>query len=72
MRSEDPTGEFRSSIYVGSSHVDDENFSLEAALEDAYEKAKADGKTPPFRVIETWIDGTNPLSEYRVAVGSSG
>ena len=72
MQSDDPTGEYRSMIYVGRSRKDDESFSLEAALEDAYEQAKADGKSPPFRVIETWIHGTNPLSEYRAAVGSSG
>lgn len=72
MQSADPTEEYRARIYVGRSRKDDDNFSLEAALEDAYEKAKADGKSPPFRVIETWIDGTNPLSEYKAAVGSSG
>ena len=72
MESPDPTEEYRARVYVGRSRKGDPDFSLDAALNDAYEKAKNDGKSGPFRVVETWVDGNNPLSEYRVAVGSSG
>jgi hypothetical protein len=67
------TEEYRARLYVGSSKKrDDPDFSLQKALEDGYRKASQDGKSPPFRVIETWIDGDNPLSEYRVVIGASG
>jgi hypothetical protein len=72
MQSADPTGDYRGKIYVGRSTRDDEEFSLEHAVKQAYEQAKADSKSGPFRIIEIWVDGDNPLSEYRVAVGSSG
>jgi hypothetical protein len=73
MQSADPTGEYRGKIYVGRSNKeDDPEFSLEKALQDAYEQARGDNKSGPFRLIEIWVDGNNPLSEYRVAVGSSG
>jgi hypothetical protein len=71
MESDDPTTEeFRARVYVGQSRRGDDEFSLEAALDEAYQKAKNDNKTGPFRVLEIWIDGNNPLSEYKVAVGS--
>jgi hypothetical protein len=72
MQSADPTGDYRGKIYVGRSTMDEPDFSLETALKDAYEKAKEDSKSGPFRIIEIWVEGNNPLSEYRVAVGSSG
>jgi|RhiMethySRZTD1v2_1073278.scaffolds.fasta_scaffold109917_1 hypothetical protein len=72
MQSADPTADYRGKIYVGRSTKDDDEFSLEAAVKDAYEQAKADSKSGPFRVMEIWFDGDNPLSEYKVAVGSSG
>jgi hypothetical protein len=62
--------EYRGSIFVGSSTADDEGGpTFEQAVNDAYEKAKGQGKHPPFRVREIWVDGNNPLSEYRVAIG---
>jgi hypothetical protein len=67
---EDFTEEYRGRTYVGHSKKGDPEFSLEKALEDGYNKARADHKNPPFRMIEIWVDGTNPLSEYRVVLGS--
>jgi hypothetical protein len=73
MVEQDLTADFRGRIYVGrSKKSDDPDFSLDKALDDAYKKATQDHKTPPFRVLEIWIDGDNPLSEYRVAVGAGG
>lgn len=71
MIDEEITEEFRARIYVGSSKKsDDPDFSVEKALHNAYEKARRDNRNPPFRVLEMWVDGDNPLSEYRVAVGA--
>ena len=65
------TQDYRARIYVGSSKKDDDpDFSLEKALHDAYRKARADNKNPPYKVLEILIDGNNPLSEYRVAIGT--
>ena len=71
-QSDDPiTQAYRESLFVGSSTIDDEGgATLEKAFEDAYEKAKRAGRKPPFKVHEIWLHGTNPLSEYRVVVGS--
>ena len=67
----DLTAEYRARIYVGRSRkADDPDFSLEKAFHDAYQKARNDNKNPPYKVLETWIDGENPLSEYRVAIGT--
>ena len=72
MEDIDPlTQDYRQTLFVGSSTMEDEGgATLEKAFEDAYEKAKANGKRPPFKVHEIWLHGTNPLSEYRVVVGS--
>ena len=60
---------YRQSIFVGRSSADDQGGpTLEKAFEDAYERAKAGGKKPPFKVLDTWVHGTNPLSEYIVAL----
>ena len=60
---------YRESIFVGRSGPEDEGGpTLEKAFEDAYERAKAGGKRPPFKVLDTWVNGTNPLSEYIVAL----
>lgn len=73
MNDIDPTEDYRGRVYVGRSRKqDDPGFSLEKALDDAYEKARNDNKNPPFRVLEIWVDGNNPLSEYKVAVGAGG
>jgi hypothetical protein len=67
------TEEYRARIYVGtSSKRTDPDFSLEKALEDAYEQAKADGAGPPYRVLETRVEGENPLSDYIVALKAGG
>ena len=70
MNDEGLTLEYRARIYVGKSRRGDSDFSLSAAIRDGYEQATADGKRPPFRVLEIWVDGDNPLSEYRAAIGS--
>jgi hypothetical protein len=72
MNDTDPTEEYRSWIYVGSSKSTDDDFSIEAAAKDAYDRATAGGRTPPYRVLEIRLHGTNPFSEYRVAVGPGG
>jgi hypothetical protein len=57
------------SVHKGrSSKKDDPHFSLEKALDDAYKAARREHKTPPFRVINIFIDGDNPLSEYIVYI----
>lgn len=72
MNEEDLTGQYRGRIYVGRSRKsDDPDFSFEKALHNAYQKASNDNKNPPFRVLEIWVDGHNPLSEYIVSVGTS-
>jgi hypothetical protein len=68
----DPTEDYRDRVYVGRSRSADPEFSLEKAFEDAYEKAKGAGKAGPFQVLEIWVDGTNPLSDYKVAVKAGG
>jgi hypothetical protein len=65
------TDDYRKTLFVGSSTEADEGGpTLEKAFEDAYEKAKQQGKKPPFKVHDIWLHGTNPLTEYRVVVGS--
>jgi len=62
---------FRShrSVHKGQSRKqDDPHFSLEKALENAYKAAKNDHKSPPFRVVNIFVDGNNPLSEYTVYI----
>jgi hypothetical protein len=63
------TQRYRESVFVGRSTADDEGGpTFELAVQDAYQRAKEKGKEPPFKVLETWVDGTNPLSEYLVSV----
>jgi hypothetical protein len=45
--------------------------SLDRALADAYNQAKAAGKRSPFRVKQIWLEGTNPTTDYIVEVESS-
>jgi hypothetical protein len=55
------------SIHEGRSKKrDDPHFSLEKALDNAYKAARRERKTPPFRVVNIYVDGDNPLSEYIV------
>lgn len=57
------------SVHVGrSSKKDDPKFSLEKALDNAYKAARQAHKNPPFRVINIFIGGDNPLSEYIVYI----
>lgn len=73
MNDNDFAGRYREGIYVGrSQRTDKQPPLLESAVEDAYEKAKDGGRTPPFRVLEIWVDGDNPLSEYIVALQTGG
>jgi|EndMetStandDraft_5_1072996.scaffolds.fasta_scaffold529871_2 hypothetical protein len=57
------------STYPGhSKKSEDPKFSLEKALDDAYKTARRAGKNPPFRVVNIFIKGDNPLSEYLVYI----
>jgi hypothetical protein len=61
-------------LFVGESRrVGEQPASLDAALEDAYEKArkerkKKDGQWDCFRVVEIQLCGWNPISDYKVHV----
>jgi hypothetical protein len=74
MTEGDFTGRYREGIFVGISKRkgDDEPPLLEEAVTMAYEKARDNGRTPPFRILEIWVDGENPLSEYIVAMQAGG
>lgn len=81
MRSdEELTRRYRQTVYVGRSRREGRRQpSLESAIKNAYsqasKEAKADGggSRPDgeiaYRVLDIWAVGTNPLSEYIVAVG---
>jgi hypothetical protein len=57
------------SVHEGRSKKgDDPHFSLEKALDNAYKAARRAGKNPPFRVINIFVSGDNPLSEYIVYI----
>lgn len=49
--------------------------SLKSAVKDAYDQAvaanggAAAGEVKAYRVLDIWAVGTNPLSEYIVALG---
>jgi hypothetical protein len=69
MNENDNGSRYREAIFVGTSRAtEDKEPVLEDAVRDAYEKATEQGRTPPFRVLEIWVDGENPLTEYRVAL----
>jgi hypothetical protein len=69
MYNDDPTARFRNNIFVGVSVGDGDNPPvLQAAFEAAYEKARDGGGEPPYRVLEIWVNGENPLTEYIVAL----
>jgi hypothetical protein len=54
-------------FYVGVARAEGDMArpTLEEAIEDAYEKGKASGKTK-FRVAEIIVTGSNPINEYKV------
>ena len=61
-------------IYIGRASRDpepdeDKKLSIEGALRHAYQEA---GKPGRYRVLWTEIEGTNPISDYIVAIGTSG
>ena len=79
MRSdEELTRRYRQKVYVGRSRREGRKQpSLEDALKHAYaqastgSKAEAGGRPDDevaYRVLDIWAVGTNPLSEYIVAV----
>jgi hypothetical protein len=66
---DDVGGRYREGIFVGrSQRTEERGPMLEEAVEDAYNKAQDAGRPPPYRVLEIWVDGENPLSEYIVAL----
>jgi hypothetical protein len=73
MTDEEIAGRYEHKTYVGrSKRARIRQPSLKVALKDAYTKAKADneaGKLQTFRVLDMWAVGTNPLTEYIVALG---
>jgi hypothetical protein len=52
--------------WTGRSKGDDAN--LHDAITDAWNQAKKDG-APALRVIDIYVTGNNPITEYRVIVG---
>jgi flagellar biosynthesis/type III secretory pathway protein FliH len=43
---------------------------LEEAFQDAWEQAKAAGnEEPTLKVVDIFVEGTNPLSGYSVVLG---
>jgi hypothetical protein len=67
------TRRYRKKVYVGRSQGDRRKKpSFEEALQHAYEQApkpKGDSPKPTrYRVLDIWAVGTNPLSEYIVAI----
>jgi hypothetical protein len=63
------TAQYRKKVYVGrSKRRGTRPPSFEEALEDAYKQAKAAREPGPYRVLDTWVDGDNPLGEYIVSV----
>jgi hypothetical protein len=76
---EDLTKRYRQKVYVGRSRREGRvQPSLETALKHAYDQASTDSKAKAgggrrdeeatYRVLDIWAVGTNPLSEYIVAV----
>jgi hypothetical protein len=61
---------YRRRTHFGRAPVKDQKSALEEALENAYEAAKADGHTPPFRVEAIILDGNNPLTDYIVEIST--
>ena len=56
-------------VFVGRDSGDEENPpKIDKAMRDAWDKAKADGKRPPYRVLNIWLHGDNPLTDYFVSV----
>lgn len=59
------TAKYRERVYVGRSRrKGDRTPSLEEAIEDAYMDAKKAGKPGPYQLLDVWVDGTNPLTDY--------
>jgi hypothetical protein len=65
------TAKYRERVYVGRSRRGrDKVPSLEEAVEDAYKDARKAGKPGPYRLMDVWVDGTNPLTDYIVVLTS--
>jgi hypothetical protein len=71
------TRRYRKKVYVGRSQASGRKKpSFEEALQHAYDQAPkpkkpASGEAPKptrYRVLDIWAVGTNPLSEYIVAI----
>jgi hypothetical protein len=65
------TQRYRERVYLGRSRRKQNKApSLEDAVEDAYNDAKKAGKPGPYRLVDIWVDGTNPLTEYIVVLAT--
>lgn len=60
-------GEFREK-YLERIDVGEHEKSLDAAIQDGFDKLEKRGLRPPFRVVEILAEGTNPFSGYRVVM----
>jgi hypothetical protein len=73
MTDEEIAARYEHKVYVGrSKRARIRKPSANGALKDAYTRAKAEndaGKEQAFRVLDMWAVGTNPLTEYIVALG---
>jgi hypothetical protein len=65
------TARYRERVYVGRSRRKPSKApSLEEAVEDAYNEAKKADKPGPYRLVDVWVDGTNPLTDYIVVLAA--
>jgi hypothetical protein len=78
---EELTRRYRQTVYLGRSRrVGRKLPSVERAIKNAYDQAAKEAKAGAgrgkpddevvYRVLDIWAVGTNPLSEYIVAVGA--
>ena len=77
---EELTRRYRQTVYLGRSRrAGRKQPSVESAIKNAYDQAAKEAKGRAsrgkpddevvYRVLDIWAVGTNPLSEYIVAVG---
>jgi hypothetical protein len=60
---------FDENSYVGVGRGSNADESIRAALDDAWRKAKADGKQgKPLRVMECYVGGQNPIDWCKIVL----
>jgi hypothetical protein len=65
------TARYRERVYLGrSTRKSSKAPSLEEAVEEAYKDAKKAKKPGPYRLVDVWVEGTNPLTDYIVVLAA--